>query len=181
MKALLGAVLLVIASVAAAQSVVIYKYRGADGKMRYSDKPLSGGELIEAFEYTPPPPASPQPDTSKSDTAGEKRITKHLAELEAAWAEVQSSGRELAEAEARRAAGAAPLDNENQGLAPMTNPSSAVGPATPAPPSAGGPMGNWRGGGRNAAYFERQAKLEAAVEAARRRNQDAWARYNQLR
>jgi len=195
MKAFLIAACLLIANAAsAAGPVVIYKYRGADGKMQYSDKPIKGGELIEAFEYTPPPPASPRPNTSKSDNAGEARIRKHLAELEAAWAEVQASGKALAEAEARRAAGVGPEEGETRMLSGPATPAppSAGGPMTPAqpseggptnppPPSAGGPMGTRRGGGRNQAYFERQARLEATVEAARLRNQQAWARYNQLR
>ena len=182
MKILLAVACLVVAAAAsAAGPVLIYKYRGADGKMQYSDKPIKGGELIEAFEYTPPAAASPQPDTSKSDAAGETRIKKHLSDLEIAWAEVQLSGRLLAEAEARLAAGAAPLEGETRMLATSETPAPppAGGPMTP--PSANDSLGVRRGGGRNRAYFERQARLEAAVETARQRNQRAWERYNQLR
>lgn len=164
--------------------LVIYKYRGTDGRMHYSDKPVRGSELIEAFEYTPPPaPPAIRPQASTSDAAGLERIKKHLGALETAWADVQESGRALAAAEELRAAGTAPGEGETQSLTGPSTPAppSAGGPQPPAPPSAGGPMGNLRGGGRNAAYFERQARLEAAVEAARKRNQQAWERYNKLR
>ena len=163
MKALLAVAGLVLAAAAsAADTVVIYKYRGADGRMQYSDKPIKGGELIEAFEYSPPAAASPQPDTSKTDADGEARIRKHLANLEAAWREVQASGTALAAAEERRVAGITPLEGETRML-------------------SGGQLGTQRGGGLRPEYHERQTWLEAAVEAARRRNQEAWSRYNQLR
>src|SRR5260221_5456099 len=167
MKTFLTVACLVFAAAAsAAGPVFIYKYRSADGKMQYTDKPIKGGELIEALEYTPPAAASPRPDTSKSDAAGEQRIRKHLSDLEVAWAEVQASGKALAEAEARRAAGVAPEDGETRMLAT---------PAVPAPTTTGGPMtlpsandslGTRRGGGRSPAYFERQALLEAGLRAA---------------
>jgi len=153
----------------------IYKYRSADGKMHYSNRPMRGLELIEAFEYTPPPPA---PDTSerrasteKSDAAGEQRIKKHLAALEAAWIEVQASGTALASAE-EALASATPEEGDMQGLAT---------PASAAPPSAGGPMGTNRRAGPSPAYRARLEALEANVAIARQRNQEAWSRYNQLR
>jgi hypothetical protein len=202
MKYPLAVVLLVAASSACADPVTIYRYRDADGKSHYSDKPIPGGKLIETFQYTIPTAASPQPDTSKSDAEGEARIKKHLAALEAAWAEVQASERALTTAEARQAAGNTPHESEvlarGGPVAPGEAPGEAPappsaggplppatqangGPAPAAPPSAGGPMAVRRGGGRRPEYRERLAELEKEVAAARTRNQEAWRRYNQLR
>src|SRR5258706_5480965 len=131
MKYLIAAVLLAAAGVACADSVTIYRYRDADGKSHYSDKPIPGGKLIETFQYAIPVSTTPPPDTSKSDAAAATRIRRYLASLEAAWAEVQASERALAAAEARRAAGVAPEEGETRML---------TGPATPAPTSAGGAL-----------------------------------------
>jgi hypothetical protein len=182
---------------AAADPLIVYKYRMPDGRMQYSDKPIRGGELIEAFEYTPPPaPTAIRPEASKSDAAGLERIKKHLTALEAAWREVQESGRALEAAVARRETEAGPSAGEVTGLsspgptAPPTSaggpgdtvaPPSAGGPGKAAPPAAGGPMSDRRGGGRRPEYFARIAKLDADVDAARKRNQQAWERYNKLR
>ena len=45
---LLAALLLLAPAIAAE---TIYKYRRADGRMIYSNRPMPGVELIEAFEY----------------------------------------------------------------------------------------------------------------------------------
>lgn len=194
MKVILITACLILASTTANAAEIIYKYRGADGKTHYSNRVIPGAELIETFEYTPPAPSTPSPARSKSDAAGEERIKKHLSSLEAAWAEVQESGSALASAEARLAAGVTPEEGETRALGGPATPAppSAGGPMPPAPPSAGGsispapssaggPMGTRRGGGLRPEYHERLAKLEAEVAAARVRNQQAWARYNQLR
>lgn len=194
MKPLLAAALF-LAFAATSSAETIYKYRSADGKMHYTNRPIRGAELIEAFEYTPPPVSAPRPNTSKSDAAGEQRIKKHLSDLEAAWAEVQASGAALAAAEERLADGATPGEGDMRALAgpaspappsaggPMAPapPSAGGPPAAPAPPSAGGPMGARRGAGPRPEYLARVAALEADVAKARLRNQGAWSRYNQLR
>ncbi len=189
-----GCLILACAAANAAEPIYLYKYRGADGKTLYSNRPIAGAELIESFEYTPPAPSARRPDTSKSDAAGEERIRKQQSGLEAAWVEVQQSGSALAEAEARLAAGVTPGEGEVRALGgpatpapppaggPMAPaPPSAGGPMAPAPPSAGGPMGTRRGGGMRPEYRARIAALEAAVQAARLRNQQAWSRFNELR
>lgn len=187
-----GCLLLAFATASAADT--IYKYRGADGETLYSSQPIQGAKLIESFNYTPPETVSPSPDTSRSDAAGEVRISKQLSALDAAWVEVQESGKALAAAEARLATGATPEEGDVRGLVgPATSappsaggpmapaPPSAGGPMAPAPPSAGGPMGARRGGGLRPEYLERLARLEADVQVMRTRNQDAWSRFNSLR
>jgi hypothetical protein len=184
---------LMLACAAAVAAETVYKYRGADGKTLYSNRPIPGAELIETFEYTAPA-SSPRSDTSKSDAAGEERIRKQLSGLDAAWVEVQESGKALAAAEARLAAGATPEEGEVRSVAGSATPAppsaggpmapappSAGGPMAPAPSSAGGPMDTQRGGGVRPEYVARLAELEADVAKARFRNQEAWSRFNALR
>lgn len=171
---------LALALPAAAETV--YKYRGADGKMTYSNRLLRDAELIETFEYNFPAAAraSSRGTASNADAAVDARMKTHLAALDKAWEEVQLATRSLAAAEARLAAGEAPLEGESTALASAPAPvAPAVGGA--APPAAGGPMGTRRGGGRNAEYFERMARLEADVAKARTRLDKALREYNQLR
>lgn len=198
---------LLLASVAGAET--IYKYRDAGGKTTYSNRLIPGAELIEAFEYRfSAPVAAPQGNANQSDAAGEARIRKHLAALDAAWAEVQEATKAFAVAEERLRAGVEPLEGEGValgGAATQVAPevggpqaSAAPGAGGPQPPAApgpgqtaaqaaaasravGGPLGTRRGGGRNPEYLERMAALEANVKAARARLDAALRRYNQLR
>ncbi len=185
---------LLLASVAGAE--MVYKYRGADGKITYSNQFIRGAELIEAFDYKFPAPAvAPQGDAAQSGAAVDMRIKKHLAALDAAWAEVQEATKALATAEARLSAGVEPLEGESRALGGTATPAAPVvgglqAPAAPgaggpqaaaASPAVGGPMGTRRGGGRNPEYFERVAALEAEVKAARARLDEALRRYNGLR
>jgi len=183
---------LLAASAASAQTV--YKYLGADGKTTYSNRPSPGAELIETFDYKFASPAARGGTAAVLDAAGEERIRDHLAALDRGWTEVQDATRALALAEARLAAGVAPLEDEGVALAGPANPASpAVGgpqaPASPAvggpqaaaSPAVGGPMGTRRGGGRNADYIDRMAALEANVTAARTRLDTAQRNYNQMR
>ena len=64
---------------AASSAETIYKYRQADGKMIYSNRPISGIELVETFEYTFPKPAVPDPKAEKRAAEAEQRIKKHLS------------------------------------------------------------------------------------------------------
>ena len=205
-RIVLLAACLLFAAPAAAQT--IYKYRGADGKITYSNRLIPGAELVEAFQYKYAAPAPREATTTKSAAASEERIKKHLAALETAWTEVQNATKALATAEAKLKEGIGPLGGEGTALGgsvtqapvdiggPQAPGAPAVGgpqpPAAPAPGqtaaeaaaasrAVGGPMGTRRGGGRNAEYRERLAGLESDVRVARARLDAALRNYNQLR
>lgn len=180
-----GALLACLAFALPAAAETVYKYRNADGTMTYSNRLLRNAELVETFEYNFPRAARPAPSSrpSNAEAAADERMKRHLASLDKVWNEVQQATRALAAAEARLAAGDAPLAGEATGLAspPATVPPAVGGSAPAVPPAAGGPMGTTRGGGRNAEYFQRQAALEADVARARTRLDRALSDYNQLR
>ena len=163
----------------------VYKYRAADGKVTYSNRLQRGAELIETFEFNVPAASSPSPRSVSSPAEAEvdNRMKVRLSALDKAWSNVQGATKALENAEARLASGAAPLDNENTSLAtaPAPVPPAAGGAAPGASPAVGGPMGTFRGGGRNAEYFQRQAVLEADVARARTKLDEALRDYNQLR
>jgi hypothetical protein len=178
-------VFLLLSSAAAAETV--YKYRGADGQMTYSNRPMRGAELVETFEYrfAPAIPPTVQDRRAKAAVAAstDANIKRQLAALDRAWSNVQTATRVLESAEARLAEGEAPLAGENTSLAtaPVPVPQSVGGAAPAASPAVGGPMGTVRGGGRNADYHQRLAVLEAEVVRARARLDEALKAYNQLR
>lgn len=203
---LVAAALLLLSFATAAQT--IYKYRGADGKITYSNRLIPGAELVEAFQYKYAAPAPRESTATKTDVAGEERIKKHLAALESAWTEVQNATKALATAEAKLKEGIGPLDGEGTALGGSVTqaPADVGGPQAPSapevggpqPPAApapgqtvaeaaaasravGGPMGTRRGGGRNAEYRDRLAGLESDVRVARERLDAALRNYNQLR
>ena len=180
MKTLLAAGCLKLASAAAAET--IYKYQGADGRTLYSNRPIPGAKLIESYEHEASAPA-PHRDPSKYEVEAESRIKERVAALDKAWSEVQDSGKALAAAEANLAAGAAPEEGEARGLGipAGATPPQAGGPLPAVPPAVGGRMGSGRGGGVSPEYQQRVKALEAAVKAARARNEAAWRRYNELR
>jgi len=179
-KILLAAGCLMLASAAAAET--IYKYRGADGRTLYSNRPISGAKLIESYEHEASAPP-PHRDPSKYEAEAESRIKERIAALDKAWSEVQESGRALAAAEARSAAGAAPEEGEARGLGTPADsaPPAVGGPSAAVPPAVGGRMGSGRGGGVSPEYQARIEALEAAVRTTRARNDAAWRRYNELR
>jgi uncharacterized protein DUF4124 len=178
MRILLAVACLAIASAAAGET--IYKYRGANGRLIYSNKPVPGATLIESFERKASPPVTPQ-GPSESDLQGEDRIRQRLTAMDAAWKEVQDSGRALAEALARLAAGAAPEGGESRGIAESSAAPEAGGPFPAATPAVGGRMSPGRGRGESPEYAARVVALEGAVKAARARNEAAWRVYNELR
>ena len=166
----------------AAGAETIYKYRGADGRTLYSNRPIPGAKLIESYEHEASAPA-PHRDPSKYEAEAESRIKERVAALDKAWSEVQDSGKALAAAQASLAAGAAPAEGELRGLGTPADsaPPAVGGPSAAVPPAVGGRMGSGRGGGVSPEYRERVKALEAAVKAARARNEAAWRRYNELR
>ena len=172
------AALLLLAPAVAAET--IYKYRRADGRVIYSNRPMPGVELIEAFDYKFDKPAAARAGAAKSDAAGEQRIKAHLAALEKAWTEVQEASKALAAAEERLRAGVEPQSGEREGVATTTAPPAAGGVPPSAPPAVGGSLSGRRGR-VSPEYVARMQALEADVQAARTRVNAALRRYNQLR
>jgi hypothetical protein len=174
-------VCLLLSSAAAAETV--YKYRGADGQMTYSNRPIRGAELVETFDYRFPPAAAPDRKSPMAAAAADANIKRQLAALDRAWSNVQTATRVLESAEARLAEGEAPLPGENTslGTAPVPVPPAVGGASPAASPAVGGAMSTVRGGGRNADYHQRLAVLEAEVVRARVRLDEALKAYNQLR
>jgi hypothetical protein len=115
---------LLLASAAAGET--IYKYRQADGRVVYSNRPLSGAVLLEQFEYELPAPATIEGDPEKSRLEAEQRIAGHLAALEQAWNEVQDARQALAQAEERLRTELEPTADEPRQLG---GPAGAVPPA----------------------------------------------------
>ena len=172
------AVCLLLCSAVAAETV--YKYRRADGRTVYSNRPLPRLELIETFEYKFADPAAASPVESRSAAEGEARIKKHLGALQAAWTEVQDATRALAAAEARLRAGVEPQGGDRAGVDSGTAPPGAGGIPAPASPSVGGSMSGRRGRA-SPEYVARMEALEGDVRTARERLDTALRNYNQLR
>lgn len=133
------------ASGAAAQTM--YKSTMPDGKVIYGEKPAPGAKKVETIT---PPPEKPgitivtPSDKARADEAARKRAAK----TEAAHRELEAARKQLQEAEAALEAGREPLPGERLGIV----------------------------GGKSRLtdeYWERQKKLEAAVEAARKRLETA--------
>lgn len=165
---------------AQAAAETVYKYRRPDGRTVYSNRPVSGLELIETFEYRFPPPAAASKDAARSAAEAEARIRQRLDELQAAWTEVQEAHRELAAAEEALRRGAEPEPGERAGVASGVAPPATGGVPSAAPPAVGGPMSGRRGR-PSPEYVARMKALEGAVAAARARVDAALQRYNQLR
>jgi hypothetical protein len=128
-----------LAQPAAAQ--VLYKSTMPDGRIVYGDKPAPDAVKVEET----------RPDVSKRGIGGVtpreqdalKELEKSRARREAGQDKAQSAEQALRNAEAARAAGKEPLPDERIG-------------------TAGGASR------LNETYFDRQRKLEEAVESARR-------------
>ena len=168
---------LLLAATAAAET--IYKYRRADGRTTYSNRPVRGLELIETFDYKFAEPGRASAGAAKSDAEGEARIKKHLDALQAAWTEVQDASRALAAAEQRLRAGTEPQPGEREGVASGAAPPGAGGVASAPPPAIGGAMSGRRGRA-TPEYLARMEALEAGLRSARERLDAALRRYNQL-
>jgi hypothetical protein len=124
---------------AAAQT--LYKSTMPDGRIVYSDKPAPGAAKVEET----------RPDTSKGGIGGTtareqevlKGMEKNRLQREGGQDKVQAAEQRLKDAEDARAGGKEPLEGERIGIA--------------------------GGGSRlNDSYYDRQRRLEQAVEKARR-------------
>jgi len=169
---------LLLASAAGADTV--YKYRRGDGQITYSNRPVRGLELIDAFEYRFAAPVPADRNAAKSDTEAEARIRQYLNSLDAAWIKVQDATRALAMAEERLSAGVEPQAGDRAGIVAESAPPAAGGVPSAAPPAIGGPMSGRRGRA-SPEYVARIRALEADVAAARTRLDAALRAYNQLR
>jgi hypothetical protein len=132
---------------AVASAQTLYKSTLPDGKIVYGDKPAPGAVKVE--ETKPDTTKGVGPGTAAKNPVSReaealKRIEKERAQGPAATGgNVQAAEQALREAEAAKAAGAEPLPGERIGTA----------------------------GGKSRlteAYFERQKRLESAVDSARR-------------
>lgn len=196
-KPLFVALLVFLLCAGEAAGETIYKYRGADGRTIFSDRPLTEGVLLEKFDYQfpAPPPAQTEAEAKKQRLEAEERIRSHLDALDKAWQELQDARKALASAEERLRSGVEPREGEATQLVgpPVLSPPARGGPQPPAPPArggpqpaappaAGGPPGKrYGGGGRSPEYVARMEALDADVAAARVRVDAAQQRYNSLR
>ena len=134
-------VLLLAASGVFAQTM--YKSTMPDGKVIYGEKPVPGAQRVETV--TPPPPKSGITVVTPADKAQvDQRIRQRSAVEDAKRRQLDDAQRQLQQAEAALEAGKEPLPGERLGTA---------------------------GGGSRLTdeYWARQKKLEQAVEAARKR------------
>ena len=138
-------VLLLAASGAFAQAM--YKSTMPDGKVIYGEKPAPGAQRVETIA-SPPPKTGITLVTPAEKTQVDERIRQRSAAENAKQRELDDARRQLQQAETALEAGKEPLPGERIGTA---------------------------GGASRLtdAYFERQKKLEQAVESARARLEKA--------
>ena len=138
-------VLLLAASGAFAQAM--YKSTMPDGKVIYGEKPAPGAQRVETIA-SPPPKTGITVVTPAEKTQVDERIRQRSAAENAKQRELDDARRQLQQAETALEAGKEPLPGERIGTA---------------------------GGASRLtdAYFERQKKLEQAVESARARLEKA--------
>ena len=164
--------LAVLAQPAVAQT--LYKSTLPDGKVIYGDQPAPGAVKVEETKpdtsKTGIGPATPTTTPAASrEAAILKEMEKARLKREAADAKVQAAEKALRAAEAARAAGVEPLEGERLGFIRQ-----AKGAGTGAGTDSGTGTDTGTGTGTSFgtrltdAYFERQKKLEQAVEEARR-------------
>lgn len=121
----------------------MYKSTMPDGKVIYGEKPAPGAKQVETV--TPPPPKSGISVVTPADKAKvDQRVKQRAATEDAKRREVEAATKQLQQAEAALEAGKEPLPGERLGIV---------------------------GGGTRLTdeYWARQKRLEAAVEAARKR------------
>ncbi|MBI4194047.1 MAG: DUF4124 domain-containing protein [Betaproteobacteria bacterium] len=125
----------------------MFKSTMPDGKVIYGEKPEPGAKRVE--KVVPPPPKPGITIVTPADKArADQAARQRTARTEALQRELEAARKQLQRAEAAREAGKEPLPGERLGTAGGT--SRLTEP-----------------------YFERQKKLEQAVEAARKRLEKA--------
>ena len=148
-----------------------YKSTLPNGDVTYGDKPAPGAVKVEAIKpdtsKTGIGPGAPTAKDRARDAALLKEMEKARLEREAADARVRTARNALRDAEAARAAGAEPLESERIGF--IRQPTVAEkGKGTDADKKKATEKGPVFGTRLTDAYFDRQQKLERAVEEARR-------------
>ncbi|MCC6611296.1 MAG: DUF4124 domain-containing protein [Burkholderiales bacterium] len=96
----------------------VFKYVTPDGRTLYSDRPVPGARLVEAF--APPPPTTPAPSAAPKAPASRADATAKAAPdrtqgLDAAWREFNDAAAALQEANRRLEAGREELPGERLG------------------------------------------------------------------
>jgi Domain of unknown function (DUF4124) len=131
---------------ASAGAQTIYKSIMPDGKIVYGEKPVPGAKKVETIEA--PPAKTGVTAATPQEQARAAELRQRQATRTEPAAQAEDAQLALKNAEAAREAGREPLPDERQGLA---------------------------GGGSRLteAYFARQKILDAAVEAARQRAEEA--------
>jgi len=138
---------LCLAGAAGVFAQALYKSTMPDGKVIYGEKPAPGATKVETV--SPPPPKTGTVIISPEEKKrAEEREKKRAAETAKAESELEEARKQLRDAEAARDAGKEALPGERIGT---------VGGASRL----------------TDAYWERQKKLEEAVEAARKRLDEA--------
>jgi len=160
MTAINGIVPLVLAAGAGlAAAETVYKYERPDGKVIYSDSPVTGAKLIGQFELVPAP-ASAQPgrgEPPQRPTATGGGADRRGLALDAADARIKAADQALKGA----------LERQQQAFEPLP----------------GERLGNAGGGTSRLteAYFARQRAAAAEVDAARTELDQAYRARNEAR
>ena len=124
MRLLTFAILAALLSAGAAAQDKIYKVRLPDGRILFTDRPPPGAKIISEREMPPPPEAAPRPGQGDAVTPlqrqaadAESRLRERAAEVDRAFAAVQSAERELEQARQALEQGRAPQPGEMIGTA----------------------------------------------------------------
>jgi hypothetical protein len=134
-------------AVSGAVAQTMYKSTMPDGKVVYGEKPEPGAKQVDTM--APPPPKTGTTVLTPAEKKGiDRRIEKRSATDDAQRRELEAAYEQLKKAEAARDAGKEPLPGERLGTA--TGASRLTDD-----------------------YWTRQKSLEAAVEAARKRVEQA--------
>ena len=144
-----------------------YKSTLPNGDVTYGDKPAPGAVKVEVIKpdtsKTGIGPGAPTAKDRARDAALLKEMEKSRLEREATDARVRAARNALRDAEAARAAGAEPLESERIGF--IRQPDEKDKDKDKDKDKKKGPVFGTR---LTDAYFDRQQKLERAVEEARR-------------
>jgi hypothetical protein len=165
----------------------IYKYVSEDGSVMYSSDPIPGAKAEKRLELDPTTNVFERPAVRERDDERLSELRAQQEDEDAAREEVLRARAALDAAEASLAAGQEPLPGERRGTCvPRRNAAAAGGaiacatlPGIGEPSGAGGIPGAQANGvvlSREEGYDERIARLQAEVEKARLRLEQAIAK-----